>query len=415
MKKFYFLTLAVLEFNVHKRRFLLTSFAIAWGTCAILLMLAFGEGIKQDLSNTIEGIGDNMLVLFGRATTIPYQGLPANRRILFTKEDVEFLRASVPQLKSAGGLYERWEAAASAGKITGTIRLYGVDETFGKCRYQTPEMGGRFLTADDVKEKRRVIFLGSKIAKTFFKTTKVVGKIILVDKVPFTVIGVLQDKKVSADFGFEDESKAYIPNSVFAALYGEIYYYCINLSLKNPKQAEAIKTRIYKILGSKHKFNPEDKMAIGFWDTIDMIKKMSNVLLSFKTLLLIIGGLTMLISGVGLANIMYASIKRRTQEIGIKLAIGSRPNQILKQIIAESFFFSIVGGCFGGIAAIVIAELIKKVKITNEGLKVFANPHLSIKIAIITAVVLTLITFLAGYFPARKASKQNPVDSLRYE
>jgi len=415
MKKFYFLTLAVLEFHVHKRRFLLTSFAIAWGTCAILLMLAFGEGIKKDLSNTVEGIGDNMLMLFGRATTIPYKGLPANRGIFLTKEDVELLRGSVPQLKSVGGLFERWEASAIVGKITGTIRLFGVDETFGKCRYQIPEMGGRFLTADDITEKRRVIFLGSKIAKQFFKTTKVVGKIILVDKVPYTVIGVLQDKKISAEFGFEDESKAYIPESTFAALYGEINYRCILLSLKNPKQAEAIKTRIYKILGSKHKFNPEDKMAIGLWDTIEMIKKMSNVLFSFKNLLLIIGVLTLLISGVGLANIMYASIKRRTREIGIKIAIGARPNQILKQIIAESFFFSIVGGCIGGVAAAIIAELIKNVKITNEGLKVFSNPHLSFKIAIIAGIVLTIITFLAGYFPARRASKQNPVDSLRYE
>ena len=156
-------------------------------------------------------------------------------------------------------------------------------------------------------------------------------------------------------------------------------------------------------------------MALGFWDTIEMIKKMTDVLISFKNLLLIIGLLTLLISGIGLANIMYASIKRRTQEIGIKIAIGARPSQILKQIIAESFFFSIVGGCLGGLAAIVIAELIKKVKITNEGLKVFANPHLSVKIAIITAVILIIITFLAGYFPARKAAKQNPVDSLRYE
>jgi len=415
MKKYYFLTLAVLEFHVHKRRFLLTSFAIAWGTCAILLMLAFGDGIKKDLSNTIEGIGDNMLMLFGRATSIPYKGLPANREIFLKKEDVELLRDSVPQLKSVGGLYERWEAPAVAGKITGTVRLFGVDETFGKCRYHIPEMGGRFLNADDIKEKRRVIFLGSKIAKQFFKTTKAVGKIILVDKVPFTVIGVLQNKQVSAEFDFEDESKAYIPESTFAALYGEHNYRCILISLKNPKQAEAIKNRIYKILGSKHKFNPEDKMAIGFWDTIEMIDNMSRVLLSFQTLLGIIGGLTLLISGVGLANIMYASINRRTQEIGIKIAIGARPNQILKQVIAESFFFSIFGGCIGGIAAIIIAEMIKNVKITNEGLKMFSNPHLSIQTALITGGVLAVITFLAGYFPARRASKQNPVDSLRYE
>ncbi len=415
MKKFYFLILAVSEFHVHKRRFFLTSFAIAWGTCAILLMLAFGGGIKQDLSKTIAGIGDNILLFYGRATTIPYKGLPANRDILLDKEDVELICEALPQLKSAGGLYERWDASAIAGKITGEIRLFGVDETFGKCRYQIPEKGGRFLSALDITEKRRVIFIGSEVAKKFFKTTKVVGKILLVDKVPFTIIGVLQDKKITADFGSDDNSKTYIPESTFAALYGEHYYHCIILSLKNPKQAEAIKTKIFKILGSKHKFSPEDKMTLFFWDTITMIKKMSNVLLAFQALLGTIGLLTLLISGVGLANIMYASIKTRTREIGIKIAIGAQPKQILKQIITESFFFSIAGGGIGGIAAIIIAELIKKVKFTNEGLKFFANPQLSVKIAIITGIILTLITFLAGYFPAKKAAKQNPVDSLRYE
>jgi len=152
-----------------------------------------------------------------------------------------------------------------------------------------------------------------------------------------------------------------------------------------------------------------------FRNTMEMTKRLGAVMLGFQILLGFVGGITLMISGVGLANIMYASIKRRTREIGVKIAIGAQPAQIRKQIIVESFFFSIAGGCFGGLMAFTIITLFSKFPVENRALQFFMNARMSFNVWIATTIVLVIITFLAGYFPARAASRQNPINSLRYE
>ena len=127
MKKSYFLTLAFSEFHVHKKRFNLTALGIAWGTCSILVLLAFGQGMKDRLGDTIERIGDNIIMIRGRRTSIPYRGLPARRRILFDQEDVDLLKASIPDLKYVGGVYNSWGKKAVAGKKEADIEITGVD------------------------------------------------------------------------------------------------------------------------------------------------------------------------------------------------------------------------------------------------------------------------------------------------
>jgi len=146
-----------------------------------------------------------------------------------------------------------------------------------------------------------------------------------------------------------------------------------------------------------------------------MTKRLGAVMLGFQILLGFIGGITLMISGVGLANIMYASIKRRTREIGVKIAIGAQPSQIRKQIIVESFLFSIAGGCLGGLMAFTIITLFSKFPVENKALQFFMNARMSFGVWIATSIVLIIITFFAGYFPARAASRQNPINSLRYE
>ena len=416
MKKNYFLNLAISEFHVHKKRFNLTAFAIAWGVCSILVLLAFGQGMKDRLASTIKGIGDNIIMIRTRRTMLPFAGLPTGRRIHLNSEDAGLLKNSIPEIKYAGGTYSRWESNVIAGrKEAEYIELTGVDEEYGKARYLKPESGGRFLNSKDIAEKRKVIFMGRKVAEKLFDLNDAVGKTLTINNVPFTLIGLLEKKEMSASFGSDEDSRSYIPISTFKALYGNIYYNRIIISIKNADDSEYVTKKIRKVLAAKYRFDPKDEEVVRVRDSIFMIKKLGAVMLGFQVLLGFIGGITLMISGVGLANIMYASIKRRTREIGVKIAIGAQPNQIMKQIIVESFIFSISGGLLGGALAYTIIYFFSKIPIKNPALQFVMNARLSFNVWITTAIVLSIITFLAGYFPAKSASKQNPIDSLRYE
>jgi len=416
MKKSYYLKLAISEFHVHKKRFNLTVIAIAWGVCSILVLLAFGQGMKDRLASTIKNIGDNIIMIRTRKTTLPFAGLPTGRKIHLNKEDVELLKNSIPEIKYAGGTYQRWESNVTAGKKeTDFIELSGVDDGYGKVRNLKAGPGGRFINLKDIAEKRKVIFMGRKVAEKLFDLKNAVGKTLMINNVPFTLIGLLEKKEMSANFGSDEDTRSYIPASTFKALYGNRHYNRIIISIKNADNSEFITKRIRTVLGSKYRFNPKDEEVVRVRDSIFMMKKLSTVMLGFQVLLGFIGGITLMISGVGLANIMYASIKRRTREIGVKIAIGAQPNQIMKQIIVESFIFSVSGGLLGGAMAYAILFLFSKIPIKNQALQFVMNARLSFDVWITTAVVLSIITFLAGYFPAKSASKQNPIDSLRYE
>jgi putative ABC transport system permease protein len=415
MSKFYFLKLALTEFKVHKRRLILTTLAIAWGTFTILILLAFGEGLKRELVKSGKGMGENLVVVWGGQTSKPYKGLPAGRTIRFSKEDIKLIKASIPEIKSISGETNRWDVDASVGKIQRSIMVVGVDDQFGEMRNQIPQMGSRFLHPEDVDKKKRVVFMGWDVINKFFKPEDAVGKTIIIDKIPFMIIGILKEKMQSSNYNNMDQAKSYIPETTFEAMYGDRYYSNLVYSLNDIKEARIVEKKLYKVLAAKYQFDPEDEMTLGIWDVIKMHEMTEKAMLSLQIFLGIIGGLTLIISGVGLANIMYVSIKERTREIGVKLAIGAHPKQILRQIISESFFFSLIGGGIGTFFALILIQIVKNIQVSNMALAFLTHPRVSGPIAFTTISVLTLITFFAGYFPARKAAKANPIEALRYE
>ena len=414
-KRFYFLKLAVSEFHFHRKRFSLTALGIAWGTCTILLLLAFGEGLKLDLEEKKYSIGDNVIIMWGGWTTIPYNGMPKGRMIQFGPDDIEYIKENVTEIGKISGAYRSRRIDANAGRNEGSIDIYGVNPDYGRSRNLVPKIGGRFLNTDDMVYKRRVIFMGWDVLKKFYPEGKAVGKTIIINQVPFTIVGVLKQRMQAASFGSQDKDKGYIPAATYSTLFGETYFNHVLFSVANPAEAEYAKRKLYYLMGKKYNFDPKDTGAIRMWETVEMIERMGKLSISMQILMGIIGSLTLLISGVGLANIMYASISKRTKEIGIKIAIGAHPRQVLLQIVTEAFFFSVVGGLLGGGIAILVSEALVLIPIENEALAFLKSPRLSLHVGIITTIALTGITFIAGFFPARRAAMQNPIESLRYE
>lgn len=390
--------------------------AIAWGTISILLLLSFGEGLKRSLTKFQHGLGEDIVIMWGGQTSIPYQGLGKRRRIRFIDEDVELLKKRVPQIELISGEYGRWGVSLTYEKNTVSERVTGVYPSFKDMRAHYAEIGGRFIDDLDMKNKRRVVFLGNELKDRLFgKEKDAIGKTIILNNIPFTVIGVMIKKFQMGMYGGPDWDKATIPATTFKAIFGHKYLNNIVYKPKDASKAKEVEKEIQKVLGAKYKFDPQDDKALSLWDVIEGQKIFGKVLLGFHIFLGIIGGMTLLIAGVGVANIMYVAVKERTREIGIKMALGAKRFHIMSQFLLESLLIAILGGGLGIVISVIIVKIWGAVPAQADWMQWLGKPVISMEIAVITAVILGVIGILSGIFPSRKAASVNPVESLRYE
>jgi putative ABC transport system permease protein len=404
------------DLKKQKKRITLTIMALAWGTISIVLLLAFGEGLKRSLTKTQHGLGEDIVIMWGGQTSIPYQGLGKGRRIWFIDEDVELLKKRVPQIESISGEYQRWGVSITYKKNTVSEHVTGVYPSFKDMRVHYAEMGGRFIDDLDMQDKRRVVFLGNELKKRLFgENEDAIGKTIILNNIPFTVIGVMIKKLQMGMYGGPDWDKATIPATTFKAIFGDKYLDNMVYKPKDASKAKETEMEIRKILGGKYKFDPKDDKALSLWDTIEGQKTFGKVLLGFHIFLGIIGGMTLLIAGVGVANIMYVAVKERTREIGIKMALGAKRFHIMSQFLLESLLIAIIGGGLGIVVSVIIVEIWGAIPVKADWMQWIGKPVISMQIAVITAVILGLIGILSGIFPSRKAATVNPVESLRYE
>lgn len=415
MTSWYLFRLFTREMRYQKKRIWLTISGIAWGTLSIILLLSFGEGLKRQMAKANKGLGVNIVIMYGGQTTKTYQGLPKGRNIRFTDEDIELLRSKIPQITRISGEYDLYGASLTYNETTITERVTGVLPEFEEMRTHYAAQGGRFINAIDIEQRRRVIFLGNNLKDRLFGSEEAVGKTITMNSLPFTVVGVMQEKMQMSMYGGPDENKGTVPSSTLKALEGRTHLSRIVYQVNNLEYAETVKQQIYEILGRKYRFDPTDERALGLWDTIEQTQVAGNMLIGIQLFLGLIGALTLLIASVGVANIMYVSVKERTQEIGIKRALGAKRRHIKQQFILEALMIAVVGGIIGGVVSLLIVQTLQGIPVSEGPLELLGKPTFSWPIALSTATILGVVGLAAGFFPARRAAKVDPIESLRYE
>ena len=404
------------DLRAQKTRSFLTMFAITWGTIAIVLLLAFGEGLKTQVTTGLLNAGEKIFMTYGGETGKEYQGLPRGRRIRLTEEDMDLVLRSVEDVDAASPSYGRWGVTLSYGDVKTTTYMEGVHPVFSELRKMFPKPGGRFLNERDVRERRRVLFLGDSIAVRLFGSEDPVGKTLELDGLPFTVIGVMQSKFQDSMNNGPDEDRAIIPASTFRAIYGDRYVNHILFHPRSVERAEETKAEIFQVLGARYRFDPTDERALPMWDFIESERENRKVGTGIQIFLGMVGLFTLLVAGVGVANIMYVVVKERTHEIGVKLAVGARKTHIRRQFVFEALLISLLGGLIGLGVSVGVVTLVDMLPTEgNPAMNYIANPRLSWPITLGCLGVLTLIGFAAGYLPARRAANIDPVESLRYE
>ncbi|MGB2769347.1 MAG: ABC transporter permease, partial [Candidatus Zixiibacteriota bacterium] len=308
-----------------------------------------------------------------------------------------------------------WGVSITYNKNTVSERVNGVYPCYEDMRAHYPQRGGRFINHLDMQYKRRVVFLGHKLKERLFGNEDAVGKTIVLNDVPFTVIGVMIEKMQMGMYNGPDWDKATIPATTFKTVWGHKYLQNIVYQPRDIAQIEEVKKKISRVMGGKYRFDPEDTEALWLWDVIEGQKTFNKVLVGFQIFLGVIGGMTLLIAGVGVANIMYVAVKERTREIGIKMAMGAKRVHIMSQFLLESLIITILGGALGVFSSMLLVKIWAAIPMEADWAQWLGKPVISLEIAVITSLILGIIGMLSGIFPSRRAASVNPVESLRYE
>jgi len=417
MRIWHFLKYYLHDLRKQKKRAGLTILALVWGTFSILMLLAFGEGLRLQLNKARLGLGEDIIIVWGGQTSMEYQGLPRGRRVRFRAEDLALLEKMIPEIRHAGGEYSAWGVDVVRDKIILNKHVSGIYPSWEEMRTHYPSAGGRMINEIDLEKKRRVAYLGYELKQQLFKDEDPVGQRIHISGVPFTVIGYGQNKMQMGMYEGPDVDRVSIPATTCKTLFGNEYFNNLVIQPYNADQIEYVKRRMNEVLGARYKFDPADDDALGIWDTIEGARVFNKVMIGIQVFLGIVGGMTLLIAGVGVANIMYVVVKERTREIGIKMATGAKRRHILNQFLLEALLVCFTGGAIGIFISALCCELLGLIPVNsgNDAMNWLGRPTISTTIGWIVAAILGTVGLASGIFPARKAAATNPVESLRYE
>ena len=391
----------------NKLRTFLTAFSVGWGIFILIILLGAGNGLTNGTQAQFGGDAVNSIMIFPGKTSITNNGFSIGREIKLSNEDFKLICASFPQLQ--------YKSSTNHNNQMRNM-VYGKEKGAYLCRPTTPDnqflenakiISGRFINATDLQEYRKVCVIGKTLAETFFKKENPIGKNLNIGDVFYKVIGVFTD--VNRD----EMQRAYIPLATAQKAYSlknridEMWLGVGNMSVAQSEQFAAL---LLKTLAKKHQFNINDKSAMSVNNNFLEYKRIMNVLGGIKLFVWIIGIMTLIAGIVGVSNIMIIVVKERTKEIGVRKAIGASPNSIIGLILQESILITALAGFTGLSVGWGILTGLNKIGIDSD---FFKNPNVDFKIALASTLLIIIAGALAGFFPALKAAKIQPVEALR--
>jgi len=389
-------------------RTILTLSGVMWGTFAVVLLLAFGNSVQRQSMKNMRGMGDRLVVVWPGVTTMARGGFTKGRRVRMTPEQVMGLRDHLSGIENISPEFRRSQRLRH-GREEFIITVRGVGLSYEALRNTIPEKG-RFINRLDQERRRRVCFIGDTLARDLFKEEEPVGGRIMVEGVPFTVVGVMKEKIQPSNYGGNrDTQTLFMPWTTFSALYGEKYVGNFIFSGYPGVDPAGLERKLRRFLSRRLEFHPDDKDALFIWNQSQMLQQVNVFFLAFNIFLGMIGSFTLLVGGVGVASIMMVVVEERTREIGVKLAVGARRRQILTQFFSESLVIIIMGGVAGFAAAALLIQVLPADKIRDY----VGVPQINPVVGMVTVLILLVIGTIAGIAPARKAASTNPIEALR--
>lgn len=396
------------DLRAQKLRTFLTTLGVVWGTVAVSLLLAFGQALHRQMMQNAAGLGRGIVIAWPSRTSIPFEGLGKGRPIRLDETDLDLLRERSLLLDRLSSEYSD-TLTLRLGPRRLAVEVSGVQPDYGPMRSMIPVAGGRFINPLDQAQNRRVAFLGNDLAQQLFGAEDPVGQSFRLQGSPFLVVGVLKEKTQNSSYSGRDKDKVIIPASTFRTLTGVKWVNNFIYTARDVTRTEDLTNEVLAIIAGKHRFDPKDKQALSTWDTTGFAKFFDTFMIAFKSFLVMVGGLILLVGTIGVSNIMNVVVEERTPETGIKMALGARPRGILFQFLLESLTVTAAGGLLGLVISAAICGIFPALKLDQF----IGTPALSPGVAAATAGLLGLFGTFAGYFPARKAAELDPVVAMK--
>ncbi len=404
------LVLFARDLRTQKLRTFFALLGITWGTTAVVLLLAFGVGVKHYHSRRMHGLGDGIVIAWPMRTSLSFEGLPKGRLVRLRAEDVLKLASEIPELEAVSPEFSAWDQRIIYRDRDYRANVRGVYPCFAEPRNIYPQAGGRFINEQDIERQHRVIFIGDHIKQELFGNAEAVGETVFIQGTGFTIIGVLRPKLQSSTYGYEDKRIAYLPASTMTCVFG--YHYINNFiyRAREPRQQSFVTQRVYQVLSKICGFDPADRETLMLWDTSEANKFIFYFFNGFNTLLGLCGIFTLMVGGIAVANIMYLLVGQKTAEIGIQMAVGAKPRHILTQFLLQALVLVAAGGLAGFLISWILTTIMGIVPLPEQ----IGVPEMSPIVCFVTVILLGGIGLLAGYFPARRAASQDPVRCLGF-
>ena len=395
----------------HKKRNILTGFGVSWGIFILVLLVGAGNGLQKGVMVLFQDYNQNSFWIYGGKTSLSKPGQNSNRLISFKHHEIEKIKKWYPEIEhTSPELRYNGKLLNSKSNSYHRFECYGINSDYFNIKTYTRSKG-RFFNPLDDEQNRNIAIIGKDIAEGLFKKEDVIGKYFCMDGIWFQIIGVIAEKSLFSN----NKRHIYIP---FRTLQNHFFrnkdINCFALSLKPENSANKFEESIKTYLSRYYQFDIEDKNAIYINNVQSDAKSIKGL---FKTVngFLWVVGFCMLLSGiVGVSNIMLVVVKERTQEIGVRKAIGASPKSILYMILNESIIITFISGITGLLAATLLVNLINLIigdMISNSN-SVFKGLDVNIPIAIGAIFTLVISGAIAGVYPARKAASVRPIKAI---
>jgi putative ABC transport system permease protein len=390
----------------NRLRAFLTMLGIIIGVASVIAMLAIGEGSKQRMKNEMSSMGTNMIMVMPNFQRRGGVSLGASSSMALKYSDVVALRNDAPSLAAVSPEVRANGQVIYSNQNTQTT-IYGVSEEYLNIRKLVIK-SGRIFNSNEVKSMAKVCILGQTVVENLFgEGADPVGLSIRIKNLPFQIIGTLEDKGESG-MGQDQDDLILAPYTTVQRRLAAIdYINGIYASATSEEKSPTAMAEVEETLRTTHKLKESAENDFRVMSQSELIATVSSITDVMTILLGAIAGISLLVGGIGIMNIMFVSVTERTREIGLRMSIGGRGKDILKQFLVESMLLSILGGAFGVIFGYLIAEL--------AGSLMSINAIITTQSVVLAFAVCFAIGVFFGWYPARKASNLNPIDALRYE
>ncbi|WP_019613857.1 ABC transporter permease [Psychromonas ossibalaenae] len=387
----------------HRLRSLLAITAVVWGIVSVLVLMALGEGFYQINARQFSLLMSDTQLALPEVTSKPWKGRPARREISFTEPEFRLLEKQ-SAIKAVSVLYQKWDASVT--DITGhTLPGYirGVDNHYIDMRKIKLAAGSRNISRHDINRHSRITVIGWQLAQQGGLS---IGDKLRVNGIPFIITGITRQSEGGMSMGRED-NQVLIPSSTFTDLWSDKPVQ-VMVTPAPGISGVVLRKNLLSFFASQKHFDPSDKRAMWLPDFSQDVKFFTTLLRGIQLFLGASGAMTLAVGALGVANIMFLSVTERTREIGVRLAIGATPTNILVQFLLEGGMLVSIGTVIGVAVSYVLILLMNQMGLPDW----LGTPVISVDAVLMALSVTVVLALLASFFPARRAANLIPVTAL---